>query len=193
VTAKEKEFLVSRYSPGGELVWSRSAKRCDRHKDLSCTIVPQAGGFFMAVNCCFFYSAGPDDDGCHHMGEVILGVAACSDGAKRVQAVTTPSGGWVLRSSGEDGFQQRKDEHDGELGPPDYPGESLVTFLREDLLLAVTESGGGVYRVADGSVVRCYDLPDHPARPLAVLPGPRPGTFAVAADHRVDLYGIPHT
>jgi len=192
VTAEKEEFLISRYSPGGELVWTRNAKRRDCHKDLSCTIVPQAGGFFLAVDCYFFYSTGPDDDECRSMDEVILGVAACSHDAKCVQAITTRSGGWVLHSNGEDGIPHRGAGCEFALGPPDYPGESLVTFLREDLLVAVTESGGGVYRVDDSGVVRCHDLPSHPARPLAVLSGPRPGTFAVASEHRVDLYEIPH-
>jgi hypothetical protein len=191
VTAGKEEFLVSRFSPSGELVWTRNAKRCERHKNLSCTIIPQAGGFFMAVDGCVFHSTGADDNECHRMDEAVLGIAACFDGAEHVHAVSTRSGGWVLRGNAKEDALQRRDEHDGELGPPDFPGESLVTFLGNDLMVAVTESGGGVYHLDGGSVIRYYDLPNHPARPLAVMAGPRPRTFAVASEHRVDLYELP--
>jgi len=192
VTAREEEFVVSKHTPKGRLLWTRSVKRCNNHQDLSCIILPQPGGFFMAVDCCFFSSTGPNDKGCHRMDEIILSIAACPDGSGGLQAVSTRSGGWMVgKDQGED-YQRPLEDADGELRAPDFPGELHILFLRKDLLVAVSKSGGGVYRVEAGvAAVRLYDLPGHPAMPLAVLPGPHPWTFAIASDHRVDLYGVP--
>jgi len=192
VTAREEEFVVSKHTPKGRLLWTRSVKRCNNHQDLSCIILPQPGGFFMAVDCCFFSSTGPNEKGCHRMDEIILSIAAYPDGSGCLQAVATRSGGWIVGNNRGEDPQQSLEDADGELRAPDFPGESLIMFLRKDLLVAVSKSGGGVYRVeAGGAAVRLYDLPGHPAMPLAVLPGPHPWTFAIASDHRVDLYGIP--
>jgi len=147
----------------------------------------------MAVDSSVYYCTGPDHNECRSMDGTILGFAACSEGVNCVQAITTRSGGWVLHSRHEDGLPPYGYGCEFCLERPEYPGESLITFLGEDLLVAVTRSGGSVYRIDRGRerVVQCYDIPSHPATPLAVLPGPRPRTFAVASEHRVDLYELP--